>query len=65
MYLSKRLHAKYECKDTPKGVLMQNKRVIGREVLIACSDLNVPFEIHTDDSVESLENHYAITAVIA
>ena len=46
----KRLHVKYKGKDKPENVLIQKKRVIGREVLLAYPDFNAPFEIHTDAS---------------
>jgi hypothetical protein len=30
------------------------KRVIGREVLLACPDFNAPFQIHTDASKDQI-----------
>ena len=41
---------KYDWKDKHQRCFDDIKRVIGREVLLAYPDFNVPFEIHTDAS---------------
>ena len=48
--MSKILHVKYEWKDKQKSVLVQKNCVIGYEALLAYTEFNAPFEIHTDAS---------------
>ena len=43
-------NVKYDWKDEHQKCFDAIKRVIGREVLLACPDFNAPFEIHTDAS---------------
>ena len=43
-------NVKYDWKDEHQTFFDAIKRVIGREVLLACPNFNAPFEIHTDVS---------------